>query len=331
MFSLHQIVRSYRYFAALLLIGGAYLMVGSALADTFPQRPIRLISPLPAGGAPDLIARIVGQQLSSTMGQPVVVETKVGVNGELAADHVARSSADGYTLLVGMDSLFVINPFLLRNTLIDANAELTPVATLGANQQVLAISPNLPIYTLPEFVDYVKKAKVPPAYASGGVGSQHQMTMEMLRARAGLDMLHVPYKGAAAATNGLMTGEVTAMFAGTSVSTLIKGGKLRALAVSGAHRSKILPDVPTLSEFYPGLQNTIWIGLFAPKGTPQKVLDTLRRGVAQALKSPKLIEAFAQAGGIEPLLTSPEEMRSLIQQDQIKYSKIIRDLKIQAD
>jgi tripartite-type tricarboxylate transporter receptor subunit TctC len=331
MFNLNQIVRSYRYFAAVLLIGGAYLMVGNALADTFPQRAIRLISPVPAGGAPDLIARIVGQQLSSILGQPVVVETKVGVNGELAADHVARSSADGYTLLVGMDSLFVINPFLLRNTLIDANAELTPVATLGANQQVLAISPNLPIYTLPEFVDYVKKAKVPPAYASGGVGSQHQMTMEMLRARAGLDMLHVPYKGAAAATNGIMTGEVTVMFAGTSISPLIKGGKLRALAVSGPHRSKILPDVPTLSEFYPGLQNTIWIGLFAPKGTPQKVLDTLRRGVAQALKSPKLIEAFAQAGGIEPLFTSPEEMRSLIQQDQIKYSKIIRDLKIQAD
>jgi tripartite-type tricarboxylate transporter receptor subunit TctC len=153
----------------------------------------------------------------------------------------------------------------------------------------------------------------------------------MLKARAGLDMLHVPYKGGAAATTATMTGEVTAVFAGTSVSPLIKTGKLRALAVSGAHRSKELPDVPTLSEFYPGLQNTIWIGLFAPKGTPAGVVDTLRRGVTQALKSPKLTEAFAQAGGIEPLLTSPEEMRRLIQQDQSKYSKIIRDLKIQAD
>lgn len=230
-----------------------------------------------------------------------------------------------------MDSLFVINPFLQKNKLIDANAELVPVATLGANQFVLAIHPNLPVNTLAEFVDYVKKAKVPPAYASGGNGSQHQLTMEMLKARAGLDLLHVPYKGGAAATTATMTGEVTAMFSGTSNAGLIKAGKLRALAVSGAQRAKTLPDVPTLSEFYPGLQNTIWIGLFAPKGTPPEILDALRRGVAQALKSPKLIEAFDQAGGIEPLLTTPEEMRRLIQQDLTKYSKIIRELKIQAD
>lgn len=331
MILLDRLIRFYGQHVVALFLVAAHLMGGSAHADTFPQRPIRLISPVPAGGASDLIARTVGQQLSSLLGQPVVVDIKVGANGELAADHVARSPADGYTLLIGMDSLFVINPFLLKNKLIDANAELIPVATLGANQQVLAIPSNLPIYTLPEFVDYVKKAKVPPAFGSSGIGSQHQLTMEMLKARAGLDMLHVPYKGGAAATTATMTGEVTAVFAGTSVSPLIKAGKLRALAVSGAQRSKMLPDVPTLSEFYPGLQNTIWIGLFAPKGTPADVLDTLRRGVTQALKSPKLTEAFAQAGGIEPLLTSPEEMRRLIQQDQAKYSKIIRDLKIQAD
>jgi tripartite-type tricarboxylate transporter receptor subunit TctC len=261
----------------------------------------------------------------------VVIETKIGANGELAADHVARSPADGYTLLVGMDSLFVVNPYLKRSKLIDANADLIPVATLGANQMVLSVHPNLPIHSFPEFVDHVKKAKVPPAYASGGNGSQHQLTMEMLKARAGLDLLHVPYKGGAAATTAAVSGEVIAMFSGTSNANLIKAGKLRALAVSGAHRAKSMPDVPTLSEFYPGLQNTIWIGLFAPKGTPTEVLDTLRRAVAQALKLPPLIEAFAQAGGIEPLLTSPDEMRRLIQQDQAKYSKIIRDLKIQAD
>lgn len=331
MILLQPLQRLYGQCAVALCLGAACLVGGNAVADTFPQRPIRLISPIPAGGAPDLIARIVGQSLSSLMGQPVVIETKVGANGELAADHVARSPADGHTLLVGMDSLFVINPFLQRNKLIDANAELVPVATLGTNQFVLAIHPNLPVNTLAEFVDYVKKAKVPPAYASGGNGSQHQLTMEMLKARAGLDLLHVPYKGGAAATTATMTGEVTAMFSGTSNAGLIKAGKLRALAVSGAHRAKTLPDVPTLSEFYPGLQNTIWIGLFAPKGTPSEILDALRRGVAQALKSPKLIEAFAQAGGIEPLLTTPEEMRRLIQQDQTKYSKIIRELKIQAD
>ena len=300
-------------------------------AQSYPSHAVKLISPIPPGGAPDLIARAVGHRLSIGLGQPVVIENKVGSNGQLAAEFVAHAAADGYTLLVGMDSLFVINPYLYPKGAVDVNRELIPIATLGANQFVLAIHPEVPARTLPEFVDYVKRTRPAPAYASGGNGSQHHLTMEMLKARAGMDLLHVPYKGGTPATTATIAGETVAMFSGTSNSALIKAGKLRALAVSGRQRSKAMPDVPTIAEFYPGFDNTIWIGLFAPQGTPDAVVQRLRQEVDVALRAPELIDAFAKAGGIEPLLTTPAEMQQQIRQDQARYSKLIRDLRLKLD
>lgn len=315
----------------LLCCACAWAGVTVAQAQTYPQRPVRLISPIPPGGAPDLIARAVGHRLALGLGQPVVVENKIGSNGQLAADFVAHAPADGYTLLVGMDSLFVINPYLYPKGAVDVNKALVPVATLGANQFVLAINADVPARTLPEFVEYVKKTRPTPAYASGGNGSQHHLTMEMFKARAGLDLLHVPYKGGTPATTATIAGETVAMFSGTSNSALIKAGKLRALAVSGTQRSKAMPDVPTIAEFYPGFDNTIWIGLFAPQGTPEPVLQRLRQEVAVALRAPELIEAFAKAGGIEPLQTTPAQMQDQIRRDQAKYSQLIRDLHLTLD
>ena len=283
-----------------------------AMADDYPQKPVRLISPIPPGGAPDLIARAVGQRLSQLWTQAVVIENKVGSNGQLAAEYVAHAAPDGYTLLVGMDSLFVINPYLYKQSMVDVNKELIQIATLGANQFVLAINPNSPAKSLPEFIDYAKKSKPELAYASGGNGSQHHLTMELLKARAGINLLHVPYKGGTAATTATIGGETVAMFSGTSNSALIKAGKLRAIAVSGMNRSKLMPEVPTISEFYPGFDNTIWIGLFAPRGTPDIVVQRLRRDVARVLSMPELAEAFTNAGGIEPFMTSPEEMNRIM-------------------
>lgn len=300
-------------------------------AQAYPQRPIRLISPIPPGGAPDLIARAVGNRLSIGFNQPVVVENKIGSNGQLAADFVAHAPADGYTLLVGMDSLFVINPYLYPKGAVDVNKELIPIATLGANQFVLAINADLPVKTLPEFVDLVKKTRPAPAYASGGNGSQHHLTMEMFKARAGIDLLHVPYKGGTPATTATIAGETVAMFSGTSNASLIRAGKLRAIAVTGAQRAKAMPEVPTLGEFYPGFENTIWIGLFAPQGTPEPVVQRLRAEVAKQLRTPELVEAFAKAGGIEPMITTPEEMQQQIARDQAKYSKVIRELRLKLD
>ena len=306
-------------------------LIAPAFAQDYPQKTVRLISPIPAGGAPDLIARAVGHRLAQIWPQPVVIENKIGSNGQLAADYVTHAAPDGYTLLVGMDSLFVINPYLYKQSAVDVNKDLIPIATLGTNQFVLSINANLPVKNLPEFVDYAKKSKPALAYASGGNGSQHHLTMELLKSRAGIDLMHVPYKGGTAATTATIGGDTVAMFSGTSNAALIKAGKLRAIAVSGVNRSKVLPDVPTVAEFYPGFDNTIWIGLFAPRGTPDAIVQRLRRDVARVLASPELIEAFANAGGIEPFSTTPDEMQRLIKRDQAKYNKLISELKLKID
>ncbi|MFD0666777.1 Bug family tripartite tricarboxylate transporter substrate binding protein [Ramlibacter sp. MAHUQ-53] len=305
--------------------------LGQAHAQTWPSRPIRLVVPIPPGGAPDLIARALGQRLAAQTGQSVVVDNKTGSNGNVAAEFTARAPADGHTLLVGMDSLFVINPYLYARMPVDVNKELVPVATLGANQFVLAVNPGLKVKNLAEFVELARRAKPPLAYASGGNGSQHHLTMELLKARAGFDLLHVPYKGGTPATAATIGGETAAMFAGTSNANLIKAGKLQALATSGLQRSKSLPEVPTIAESFPGFENTIWIGLFAPAGTPAPVLQRLRAEVARALQSPELSEAFLAAGGIEPMATTPEEMRELMARDQARYSKLIRELNVRLD
>jgi tripartite-type tricarboxylate transporter receptor subunit TctC len=314
-----------------LLLGALLLALNPLAAQTYPQRPIRLVSPIPPGGAPDMIARALGAKLATQMGQAVVIDNKIGSNGQAAAEFVARAATDGHTLLVGMDSLFAINPYLYARTSVDVNKDLIPVATLGANQFVLALNPQLPVKNLAEFIAMAKSANPPLAYASGGNGSQHHLTMEMLKARAGFDMLHVPYKGGTPATTATIGGETVAMFSGTSNATLIKAGKLHALATTGKLRSKALPDVPTLGETYPGFENTIWIGLFAPAGTPPAVVQKLRDEVAKALNAPDLIEGFQKAGGIEPLQTSLDEMQQMIKRDQARYSKIIRDLHLKVD
>ena len=225
---------------------------------------------IPPGGAPDIAARLVGQKLSETIGQPVVVENRPGANGNTAAGEVARAPPDGYTLLLAADSLITINPHLYARMPIDTLKDLTPVATLVANQFVLSVNPSLPVKTFQEFIEYAKKANPPLNYASGGNGSQHQLTMEMLKARAGINLVHVPYRGGAPATTATMAGEVAAMFAGTSTAPQIKAGRLRALAVSGAKRSSAFPELPTIAEFYPGFENSIWLGLFGPAGMPQR-------------------------------------------------------------
>jgi tripartite-type tricarboxylate transporter receptor subunit TctC len=314
----------------IVLFLSLWMGVSVSHAQQYPEKPVRLISPIPPGGAPDLVARSLAATLTKQLGLSVFVENKVGSNGNIAADYVSHATPDGYTLLVGMDSLFVINPFLYKKVP-DANKEFKPVATLAANEFVLAINPKVPANNLKEFIEYVKKTKPAPAYASGGNGSQHHLTMEMLKARSGMDLLHIPFKGGVEATTATMGGDSVAMFSGTSNAGLIKSGKLKALAVSGVKRSKEMPDVPTIAETYPGFDNTIWIGLFAPKDVPDVIIQKLRIEVNKALKDPGMIEALNKAGGIEPLVTSPEEFANLIKKDQNKYSTIIRSLNLQLD
>jgi tripartite-type tricarboxylate transporter receptor subunit TctC len=312
-------------------LAAALLVFAVGAPAQYPTRAVRIVVTIPPGGAPDLTARIVGEKLAAGLGQPVVIENRPGANGNTAAEQVARSAPDGYTLLLGADSLLAINPHVYSRMPIDVQRELTPVASLVSNMFVLSVNPALPVGTFREFIEYARKANPPLTYASGGNGSQHQFMMEALKQRAGIHLVHVPYKGGAPATTATVAGEVAAMFAGTSTAPQIKAGKLRALAVTGARRSDLFPDLPAIGEIYPGYEMTIWLGLFAPAGAPAPVLDRLREEVARALASPDVVEKLGRAGGLQPFVTTPEAFAALIRRDYDKYGKLVREIGVRAE
>ncbi|HZO01977.1 MAG TPA: tripartite tricarboxylate transporter substrate binding protein [Burkholderiales bacterium] len=302
---------------------------GTAYAQ-FPSRPITIVVPIPPGGAPDIAARLIGQRLSDNVGQPVVVENKTGANGNIANEFVARAQPDGHTLGLLADSQITINPHLYKMP-IDTLRDLTPVATVAANQFVLTVNPSLPVRTFPEFIEYARKANPPLPYASGGNGSQHHLTMEMLKQRAGINLLHVPFKGGAPAAAATVAGDTVAVWSGSSNAPQIKAGRLRPLAVSGAQRSQQYPELPTIGEFYPGFENSIWLGLFGPAGIPEATLSRLRTELRRVLDNPDIKQKMNAAGGLDPYLTTPDEFSALIKRDYEKYAKVVKEIGIKLD
>jgi len=308
------------------------LLFTAALAwAQFPSRPVTIIVPIPPGGAPDIAARVLADKLGQTLGQPVVVENRVGANGNIANEMVAKSAPDGYTLGLLADSQIAINPHLYKKMPIDTLKDLVPVTPVAVNQFVLTVNPSLPVKTFPQFIEYAKKADPPLAYASGGNGSQHHLTMEMLKQRTGIKLLHVPYKGGAPAAAATVAGETAAVWSGSSNAAQIKAGRLRPLAVSGAHRSPLYPDLPTISEFYPGFENSIWLGLFGPAGIPEATLAKLRAELKRVLESPDVKQKMNAAGGLDPYFARPEEFAALIQRDYEKYAKVVKDIGLKVD
>src|SRR5687768_17665271 len=294
------------------------------------QRPITILVPIPPGGAPDIAARVVAAKLSENIGQPVVVENRAGANGNIATDLVAKAAPDGHTLGLLADSQITINPHLYKMPL-DTLRDLTPVTPVAVNQFVLTVNPSLPVRTFPEFIAYAKNANPPLAYASGGNGSQHHLTMEMLKQRAGINLLHVPYKGGAPAATATVAGETMAMWSGSSNAPQIKAGRLRPLAVSGGQRSAQYPELPTIGEFYPGLENSIWLGLFGPANIPDATLTKLRSELKKVLESPDVKERLNAAGGLDPVILAPDEFAALIKRDYAKYAKVVKDVGIKLD
>lgn len=309
----------------------AALLTGMAYAQPYPARPIRIVVPIPPGGAPDVTARVVGARLAERLGQAVVIENRAGSNGNIAGDLVAKSAPDGYTLLLGQDTLITVNPHLYGKMPFDPLKDLVPVATLSSNEFVLSVNPAVPVKTFQEFIAYARKTDPPLPYASGGNGSQHHLAMEMLKQRAGIDLTHVPFKGGAPATLATVAGDTMAMFAGSSSAPQIQAGKLRALAVTGPRRSRAFPDLPAIAEFYPGYEVAIWLGLFAPAGTPEPILARLRAEVKEALASPDVKAKLNQAGGLDAFISTPEEFAALIQRDYDKYGKIVKEVGVKVD
>jgi tripartite-type tricarboxylate transporter receptor subunit TctC len=312
---------SIRHFVAALILT---VFAGAAMAQQYPNRPIRLVVPASPGGAPDVLGRALSEKLSEVLGQQVVVDNRVGAAGNIGGDIVAKAAPDGYTLLLGWDGMIVINPHLYSKMSYDTMKDLAPVATVSSTEMVLAVNPSIPAKTFPEFIEYARKTRPALAYATVGNGSQHHLTMEMLKTRAGIDLLHIPYKGGTATATATIAGDTQVLFAGAGAKPQLKTGKLRPLASAGRKRSADFPDLPTIAEFYPGLETASWIALFAPAGTPEPVIAKLRSEVNKLIATPEMKDRFNRAGGLEPMLTTPAEFAALIRSDYAKYGKAVK-------
>jgi tripartite-type tricarboxylate transporter receptor subunit TctC len=303
----------------------------AAAQAQYPTKPIRLLVPIPPGGGPDIVARLLAPKLSEALGQAVLVENRVGSNGNIAGDIVAKAQPDGYTLLLGMDSLMTINPHLYAKMPFDPQKDLVPVASLVSNGFFITVNPSVPAQTLAEFIEYARRANPPLQYASGGNGSQHHLTMERLKARAGINMVHIPYKGGSPAATATVAGEVSATMSGTSSAPQIKAGRLRALAFTGPRRSSVMPDVPTVAELYPDFVMVQWYGLFVAAGTPEAVIARLRAEVNKALVMPDVRDRLRNAGGVEAWITAPNEFAAEIRAEYARYGTLVKEVGARVD
>ena len=297
----------------------------------WPARAVRILVPTAPGGAPDIAARLIGQYLSDATGQPVVVENRAGANGNVAMIEAARSPPDGHTLLLGADSYLTINPHVYSKLAVDPLKDLAAVASVASNDFLLAVNPGVPVRTLAELIDYARNARPPISFGSAGHGSQHQLAMEVLRRRAGIELLHVPFRGGTPATTAAIAGDVQLLFAGGSSRPQVKAGLLRPLASTGSRRAQDFPDLPTVGELYPGYVVQIWLGLFAPAATPQPIVATLHDRMRTILTRPDFAARLGANGGLEPLVLSADEFADLIRQDHEKYGRLIREIGIKLD
>jgi len=299
-----------------------------AWAQSYPSRPLTLIVFVPAGGSPDISARFVGQSLSQRLGQSVVIDNRPGAGGNLALQAVMRAPADGYTLLL-VAVPHAINVTLHEKTNLNVTRDIVPVAGLYIGTFIMVVSPSLPAKTVPEFIAYAKANPGKINMTSSGAGNLSHLAGELFKMMSGIDVVHVPYKGAVLAHTGLMAGDVHVMFdAMTSALPHIRSGRLRALAVTTATRAKSLMDVPTVGESVPGYEVSSWLGIGAPMGTPRDVIDKLNHEINAVLAEPAITTRFADLSS-EPLVRSPADFGKFIAAETEKWGKVIRATQIE--
>jgi len=294
----------------------------TAWAQAYPARPVRVVVPVAAGGANDVTARLIGQWLSERLGQSFFVENRPGAATNVGTEAVIRSAPDGYTLLIA-GSNAAINASLFKALSFNFIRDTAPIASIVRVPQLMQITPSLPVKTVPEFIAYAKVNPGKVAMGSGGNGSPAHVVGEYFKQMTGTDLIHVPYRGAAPAVADLISGQIHVAFTELATSLgHVQSGKLRALAVTTATRAQVLPDVPTLSEFIPGFEASQWIGLVAPKGTPQAIVEKLNAEVNAALADPKVKARFADLGGVV-LPGSPDAFGKLIRDETEKWGNVI--------
>jgi len=294
----------------------------TATAQSYPSGPVRLIVPLPPGGVTDVMARVVGQRLQEMWGQTVVVENKAGGNYGVGAQTVERSAPDGLTLLVAPDSTFTANPALFSKLIYDPDA-FTPISLLCRGTPMLIVHPSVPANTVSELVTYAKANPGKLSYGSFGTGTYAHLSMEDLKRRTGMEMQHVPYRGAAPALSGLLGNEVSVMLLNlSSVEEHAKTGKLRLLAAATEKRVPVLPDLPTVAETVPGFTTSVWFGLWGPAKMPPALLAKLQADVSKALDAPETRQFF-KTNSFERVDLSPQDFGKLIQGDLKQWSALI--------
>jgi tripartite-type tricarboxylate transporter receptor subunit TctC len=294
-------------------------------SSTYPVRRITIIVPTGAGSAPDVLTRKIGEVLSNTLRKPVVVENKPGAAGILGANAVAQAAPDGYTLLMAWDGMMCINPILYPSLSYDPQKNFTPISAMGRVEFVLVANPSFAPNNLPELIALAKANPGKINYGSAGVGEVHHIAMAAIAAQADIRLVHVPYAGGPAELNDIVADHVPIGFIGlTPAMGFLKSGRLKALAVLGDKRLAELPSVPTVAETLPGFSiQGSWLGLFAPAGTPNTIINKLNRMIIEALKKPE-ISTFLVKDGVLPMGTSPEEFRKLIQNDTARFREVIQ-------
>jgi tripartite-type tricarboxylate transporter receptor subunit TctC len=315
-----------------LVAGAAALPAISrfARAQAYPSRPVRIIVGFPAGGGSDITARLMGQWLSERLGQPFVVENRPGAATNIAAEAVVRSAPDGYTLLL-FGSSSAINATFYDKLPFNLVRDIAPVAGINRVPYVMEVNPSVPAKTVPEFIAYAKANSGKINMASAGNGSVQHVSGELFKMMTGVSMVHVPYRGGAPALTDLIGGQVQIMFdALTNSIEYIKGGKLRALAVTTAMRSEALPDLPTVGDFVPGYETSSWSGIGAPKNTSTEIIDKLNKEINAALADPKLKARLADLGSV-PMPMSAADFGKLIAESVDKWGKVIRTANIRPE
>jgi tripartite-type tricarboxylate transporter receptor subunit TctC len=315
-----------------LAAGAAALPAVSCIAwaQAYPSRPVRLIVGFAPGGGNDIVARLMGQWLSERLDQPVVIENRPGAATSIATEAVVHAPPDGYTLLFVAPSS-AINATLYEKLNFNFIRDIAPVASIMRIPNVMVVNPSVPVKTAPEFIAFAKSNPGTVNMASPGVGTSVHLSGELFKMMTGIDMVHVPYRGAAPALTDLLGGQVQVMF-GTVPSAIeyIRAGKLRALAVTTATRSQALPEVPTVGEFVPGYEVSTWYGVGAPMGTPAEVIDKINRDINASLADPKLNARLADLGGIT-IVGSPGDFGKLITDETEKWAKVIRTANIKPE
>ena len=322
-----------RLVAALLMLAATALPAAvHAQSAAYPAKPVRLIVPSPPGDGSDLMARAIGDRLTQALGQPVVVDNRPGAGGRVGTEAAAKATPDGYTLIMGNAGSHGINAALYRDLPYDIERDFMPITQVMRAPNVLVVNGALPANSVAEFIALLKASPGKYSYGSGGNGSSAHFTAEMFKTMAGVDIAHVPYKGATPALTDVIAGQVV-MFMGNLPPAMghIKTGRVRALAVTTAQRSALVPDIPTMAESgLPGFETVAWFGLFAPAGTPREVVSRIRDEVAKIVQQPEIRERIATLGG-EPVGNTPDAFAAIVRSDIAKWKEVAKRANITAD